>query len=468
MKKILVTLALCTIISACKNENKPEAVAETKGIAAVTPEMPENAIIYEANIRQYSPEGTFNAFAKDIPTLKKLGVKILWLMPIHEIGYEKRKADGKLSIEDIKDEKQKEKYLGSYYSVKDYRSINKMYGTADDFKNLVKTAHENGLYVILDWVANHTAWDHPWMKSNPDFYEKDAKGNYVSPFDWTDVVSLNYSNTGLRKAMFEDMKFWLTDFNIDGFRCDVAMEVPLDFWEQATAELNKVKPIFMLMEAEQPNMMKKAFDMQYGWTAHHVMNGIAKGEKTVADFDKYITENTTKYEANDIFMNFTSNHDENSWNGTEYERMGDAVETFAALSYTMPGMPLIYNGQEYNMNKRLKFFEKDTITRTEGKMMDVYEKLGKLKTENIALNGGKNPAKYTRIKTSSDTKILAFAREKEGKKVYYIANLTKEPQEFSLELQGAFTDYMPKAKIDLKASQKHSFKPWEYKILVVE
>lgn len=468
MKKILVTALLLSTLISCKKESEGKTTDSSAKIAAVTPELAENAVIYEANIRQYSPEGTFNEFTKDIPKLKKLGVKIIWLMPIHEVGMKNRKAKGDVSIEAITDAKEKEKYFGSHYSVKDYRSITPNYGTKEDFAKLVQTAHDNGIYVILDWVANHTAWDHAWVTQHNDYYTRDKNGKMIAPFDWTDVAELDFTNPNLRKAMIADMKYWLTEFDVDGFRCDVAMEVPLDFWEDANAQLNKVKPVFMLMEAEQPNLMKKAFDMQYGWEVHHVFNGIAKEEKTVADFDKYLKKVDSLYEKNDIHMNFTSNHDENSWNGTEYERMGDAVETFAALSYTMPGMPLIYNGQEYDLKKRLRFFEKDTVPHTVGKMMAVYEKLGKLKVENPALNGGKNKASYQRLITSDDAKILAFERAKDGKKLIYVSNLTKSAQTFTTAIEGNFTDYMSGAKISFAKDQKTTFKPWEYKILVAE
>ena len=464
MKKVVVLLCLAVGIFSCKKaEETPKVTPE---IAAVTPELADNAVIYEVNIRQYSPEGTFNAFTKDIPNLKKMGVKILWLMPIHEIGYKNRKAKGDTSIEQITDPKEKEKYLGSYYSVKDYRSINSKFGTKADFAKLVQTAHENGIYVILDWVANHTAWDHPWVTAHSDYYTRDKDGKMIAPFDWTDVVELDFNNKAMRKAMVADMKYWLTDLNIDGFRCDVAGEVPTDFWEATRVELNKVKPIFFLAEAEKPELLKNAFDMQYGWEAHHLFNQIAKGEKTVKDFDAYMTKIDTVFQKDDIYMNFTSNHDENSWNGTEYERMGDAVETFAALSYTMPGMPLIYNGQEYDLKKRLRFFEKDTIPHTMGKMGAIYEKLGALKTNSVALHGGKVKASYLRLTTSNDTSILAFVREKDGKKVIYVANLSKKPITFTLPVEGNFADYMSGEKVILAKDQSHSFKPWEYKILV--
>lgn len=465
MKKIVFTALVLTSLVSCKKEPEAKAEISKLDIEAVSPTLADNAIIYEANIRQYSPEGTFNAFTQDIPKLKKLGVKVLWLMPIHEIGYKNRKAKGDISIEQITDTIEKQKYLGSHYSVKDYRSVNPNYGTKEDFQKLVKTAHKNGIYVVLDWVANHTAWDHPWVTMHNDYYTHDKDGKMIAPFDWTDVAELDYQNPNLRKAMIDDMKYWIKEFNIDGFRCDVAAEVPTEFWEKAAVELNKVKPVFMLAEAEKPELMKKAFDMQYAWEGHHILNGIAQGKKTVKDFDAYIDKTRKNLQPDDIYMNFTSNHDENSWNGTEYERMGDAVETFAALTYTMPGMPLIYNGQEYDLNKRLRFFEKDTIPHSIGKMMPVYEKLGKLKVENPALKGGKNPASYKRIQTSLDDKILAFERESNGKKVIFIANLTKDNQNVKVQAEGTFKDYMGNQEIILVKDQNLELKPWQYFIL---
>lgn len=470
MKNIMVATLGALALLSCKKEVTPAVKTQVKpeDIAAITPEMSENAVIYEANIRQYSPEGTFNAFTKDIPVLKKLGVKILWIMPVHEIGIKNRKAKGELSVAQITDTIEKKKYLGSYYSVKDYRSLNASYGTADDFKKLVKTAHENGIYVILDWVANHTSWDHPWVTQHNDYYTHDKNGKMIAPFDWTDVAELNYDNPNLRKAMIEDMKYWVTTFNIDGFRCDVAAEVPTDFWNSAQSELYKIKPVFMLAEAEKPELMKKAFDMEYAWEAHHIMNNIAQGKASVKNWDDYMLKNQKALEADDITMNFTSNHDENSWNGTEYERMGAAAETFAVLTYLMPGMPLVYNGQEYDLKKRLRFFEKDTIPHTVGSMMGVYEKLGALKRDNVALNGGKKPASYLRLTTSNDLKLLAFERNKGGKRILFIANLSKDKLKASAGVEGEFLDYMSGQKGTWLKDQKLDWKPWEYKILIAE
>ncbi len=446
MKKTIL-LALCAITLGVNAQKK--TVVKAKPLPSVSGKIMENAVIYEVNIRQYSTEGTFNAFAKDIPQLKKLGIKILWVMPIHPIGVENRKEG-----------------LGSYYSVQDYRGVNSEFGNLQDFKNLVKKAHDNGMYVIMDWVPNHTAWDHAWVKEHPDYYATDKDGKMISPFDWTDVVKLNYDNPETRMAMVSDMTYWLKTANVDGFRCDVAGEVPSDFWKDATIQLNSVKPVFMLAEAEKPELLRNGFDMYYGWEEHHIMNGIAQGKKKVKDFDEYINKMNTTLEKDDIIMNLTSDHDENSWNGTEYERLGDAVEVFAAMTYVIPGMPLIYNGQEYDFNRRLKFFTKDELTHTKGKMFPIYEKLSALKNSNIALNGGKNPASYTRLTTSSDEQILAFAREKNDKKVIYVANLSKETQSFTVELEGTFLDYMTGKKVTFKKGDKLKYKAWEYHILV--
>ncbi|ELI6455122.1 alpha-amylase [Flavobacterium psychrophilum] len=468
MKKIFIILFLFSFFINCKKEKPKNITEKTIEIAPITPEMEDNAVIYEANIRQYSPEGTFNAFTKDIPKLKKLGVKILWLMPIHEIGLKNRNAKPDLSVDDITDSIEKKKYLGNPYSIKNYRSINANFGTKADLQKLIKTAHKNGIYVILDWVAHHTAWDHAWTTQHQDYYVHNKEGNMIAPYDWKDVVALDYSNPNLRKAMFEEMKYWLTNYNIDGFRCDLAAEVPTDFWESTKTELNKIKPVFMLMQAQKATLMANAFDMQYGWESHYIFNEIVKEEKTAKDFDKLIRKNDSLYQKDDINMNFTSNHDENFWNGTEYERLGNATEIFAALTYVMPGMPLIYNGQEYDLNKRLPLYEKDTIAHAVGKMMAIYEKLGKLKTENKALHGGKTPASYKRLLTANDDNILAFEREKNNKKVIFIGNLSKTNKTFTIPVEGVFTDYMLGAKIEFTKKQNINFNPWEYKILIVE
>lgn len=471
-KLIITSLSLFLLAMACKQEKTVKV--DELAVKEYSPEEIENAVIYEANIRQYSPEGTFEAFTKDIPELKKLGVKIIWVMPIQPISMKNRKTtDGRI-VDEITDPEEKKKHLGSYYSIADYTAVHPDYGTIEDFKKLVETAHENGMYVIMDWVANHTGFDHKWVTEHPEYYHKNAKGEVTDPLNpetgeswgWTDVAHLNYDNKELFEAMANEMVYWVKETNIDGFRCDVADNVKVEFWEYVYPKLKEVKPVFMLAESEKDYLLKSVFDMGYGWEVHHIFNEIAKGTKSVKDFDSYMAKKDSVYQKEDFFMNFITNHDENAWNGTEYERMGDAVEAFTALTYVMPGMPLIYNGQEYDFNKRLKFFEKDTVTHNKGKMFPIYEKLGKLKNENPALNGGSKSASYERISTSDDVNILAFKREKNGKKVYFIGNFSESEKKFKFPLEGDFENYMQGGKISSEKDQEVSFKPWEYWILV--
>ena len=457
IKKIVgLTMMTTLILMSCntKKETKSEEVKtelKEQGILPFKADMAETSVIYEVNVRQFSPEGTFAAVTKEMANIKKMGVKILWIMPIYPIGVENRKEG-----------------LGSYYSIKDYRGINQEFGNAEDFKKLVDEAHKNGMYVILDWVANHTAWDHPWVKQHPDWYEQDKNGKMHSPYDWTDVVALNFENKEMRKQMIADMKYWLDDFKIDGFRCDMAHEVPTDFWNEAKPQLANGREIFMLGETEKPELLaNNAFDAAYGWELHHIMNDISKGKKNVSAIDAYMDSIPKKWQADDYKLLFTSNHDENSWAGTEYERMGDAVETFAALTYALPGTPLIYNGQEEDFNRRLKFFVKDSIDRNpNAKMRGVYEKLGELKITNEAFNGAKKAASYERLKTSDDKSILAFRRKKDTKEAYFIANLTKVTKEVTVPVHGLYKNFMTNEEVTFDEKTKLKLKPWEYLILV--
>ncbi len=477
MKNLILLLFAIAFLAACKNDKKEittsgEAVSNDS-LTPVSDAMLENAIIYEANIRQYSPEGTFNAFTKDIPELKKLNVKVIWLMPIFPISETKRKATGGEFASEIKDEATRERMLGSYYAVTDFTKVNPEFGTMEDLRKLVDTAHENGMYVILDWVPNHTGWDHVWIKSNPEYYTKNAKGEITDPLNedgtpvgWADVADLNYDNMELQAEMIEDMKYWITKENIDGFRCDMAGMVPIQFWESAIPKLRAEKPIFMLAEAWEPTLLKdNLFDMAYAWDGHHLKNDIAQGKKNVKDWDIYMTKRDSLYEENDILMNFITNHDENSWNGTVKERLADASEAMLALSYLTPGMPLIYSGQEYDMNHRLLFFEKDTIPKTKKTVWPLLEKLGTLKTTNTALNGGKEAAKYIRLKASKENEVLAFSRNKGDNEVVYIANLSKNPIKFTLNVAGDYKDVISGNTFSLKENQEIEFTPWQYLVL---
>ncbi len=461
---------------ACKNETKDTVVTETESessIVAINDSVLSNAVIYEANIRQYSPEGTFDAFTADIPKLKDLGVQIIWLMPIHPISMEKRKAQGDLMVSEIEDPEERKKYLGSYYAVADYTAVNSEFGTKEDFDELMSAAHENGMYVILDWVPNHTGWDHPWITEHPDYYTQNDQGEIIDPLNnegeswgWTDVADLNYDNTEMQDAMIAEMKYWIKEHDIDGFRCDVAHGVPQAFWEKAIPQLREEKDIFMLAEAEIPEIMTgELFEMSYAWEGHHILNEIAKGSANVATFDTYMKDREEKWEDNDILMNFITNHDENSWNGTVNERMGDAQDALLALTYTMPGMPLIYSGQEYDMDKRLRFFEKDTIPKTKGRVWPLLEMLGHLKKTHPALAGGKTPASYERLETSKDQSVLAFRRKEGDKEMIYIANLQSSPINFTVNVSGTYKRVTSEEPMTISPEMSHDFAPWEYVIL---
>lgn len=463
-------LLLTVALFACKDTDKKEKVVKEETLKPISNGDLENAVIYEANIRQYSPEGTFNAFTKDIPELKKLGVKIIWLMPVFPISHKNRKAKGDLMVEDIPDMQERTKYLGSYYAVADYNRVNPDLGTEADLKNLIKTAHDNGIYVILDWVANHSGWDNPWINDHPEYYTKNEKGEMIHPegTDWTDTADLDYSNEGLRKAMRESMEYWVREFDIDGYRCDVADKVPTDFWVDTVGALKQIKPVFMLAESEQKDLFEEAFDMGYNWEGHHLMNGLAQGKNTVQEWDSYMERVDSLYQEDDILMNFITNHDENSWNGSVKERMGDAGEAMLVMSYAIPGMPLLYSGQEYGMEKRLKFFEKDTIPKQKGHIWNVMERLADVKNNNPALHGGKNAAAYKRLKTSDDATIYAFERTNQGRRVVYFFNASNKSKHFEVPtVSGKLLELSRGGELNVQEGHTFSFPPYGYRLFEV-
>ena len=468
MRKIISVFLIATFMVACKTEKATTTNSDEKTIVPFSEKVMETAVIYEANIRQYSKEGTFDKFTQDIPQLKELGVKIIWLMPIFPISETKRKATGGADSKFASDfpKEEQSKYLGSYYAVSDFTKINPEFGTIKDFRKLIKTAHENDMYVVLDWVPNHTGWDHTWLKKNPEFYTQNEKGEVIHPkdTDWTDVADLNYNNKELRNAMVKDMQYWLTEEGVDGFRCDVAGSVPTDFWQEAIPKLRAKKDIFMLAEAWEPELLADGlFDMAYGWDRHHTMNHMAKGNSAAKVWRENYVKDTTRYASDDVLMTFVTNHDENSWNGTIKERLGDSWEAMTALSYLAPGMPLIYSGQEFGLNHRLKFFEKDSIPHAKGDEWNVLKKLAKLKKSNAALNGGKNAASYKMLETGNEN-IVAFKRIKNNNEVIFIANFSKKDEQTSIVFEGRFIDFMSNTELEKKTIK--TLKSNEYKILI--
>ena len=415
------------------------------------PEWSKNANIYEVNIRQYTPEGTFLAFVKHLPRLKEMGVDILWLMPINPIGELNRKGT-----------------LGSYYAIRDYLSVNPEYGTLDDLKLLISRAHELGMKVILDWVANHTAWDNTLIEECPEWYKKDTAGKLVSPYDWTDVLQLDYDQPELHDYMINAMKHWIIEADVDGFRCDVASMVPTEFWNKARRELDQVKPVFMLAESEKPELLKSAFDMDYGWEFHHIMNQVAQGKMNVINMVDYFRKTDTLYPGNSYRMYFTSNHDENSWQGTEFERMGDAASLMAVLSATVPGMPLIYTGQEACLDKRLEFFEKDTIDwDRNAEYKEFYRVLLALKDRNKALWNGNEGGLMEIFPLANDSVVLAFTRQKDTDRIVALFNFSNERQEVKLKnfaYRGNYTDVFTGDELSLRKRALFKLEPWDYRI----
>jgi len=417
----------------------------------VHPEWSRNATIYEVNLRQYTNEGTLKAFEKYLPELKEMGVDIIWFMPIHPIGEVNRKGT-----------------LGSYYSVKDYKDVNPEFGNIEDFKETVKKIHDLGMYVIIDWVANHTSWDNVWVKTNPEFFSKDSLGNFYAPVpDWHDVIDLNYNNKELWTAMSDALKFWVEECDIDGFRCDVAAMVPTEFWNQARVDLDKIKPVFMLAEAHEPYLHEKAFDMTYNWQLKDIMNEIGKGKKNVEALDSRLKKEKEEYPADAYRMNFSTNHDENSWNGTVFERLGEGAEALMVLFSTLEGMPLIYSGQEAGLNKRLSFFEKDTIEWKEHKFKNIIKKLLDLKKTNKALWNGISGGELVRLKSNDNKNIFAFVREKEKNKVFAVLNLSNQKVTVDIKsdfITGKFRDLFSNFEKEINSFYKTEMEPWTYKV----
>jgi glycosidase len=444
---VIVLIAAGILIWSCAGSRQNAGNTSTRH-----PEWAKNAVIYEVNVRQYTPEGTFKAFETQLPRLKAMGVGILWLMPVNPIGVVNRKGS-----------------LGSYYAVKDYLAVNPEYGTKEDLKELVKKAHESGMHVIIDWVANHTSWDNNLITEHPDWYKHDSvTGKIIAPVpDWTDVAGLNYKNKELREYMTNALIYWVKEADVDGYRCDVAGMLPISFWNSAVPKIKAVKPVFMLAEWETPEMHDTAFDMTYSWDFYKLMNEIAQGKKTADQLDTILNKEFSRYPADAYRMRFTTNHDENSWNGSEYERIGDAAKTFAVLAFTVPGMPLIYSGQESAFNRRLKFFDKDQIDWDSYSLAGFYTSLVNLKKENAALAAGSDGGKMIMVASDNDKNIYSFIRKKDNNKVFVILNLSNQEQKVTLKgdsFPGDYKSLFDNNEIKIDSPLSVTLKPWEYRV----
>lgn len=405
MKKILIAALAVLMFSSC---------ADKSSHAAWT----YDAVVYEMNVRQYTPEGTFAAAQSQLPRLKKLGVDVIWLMPIYPIGEKERKGT-----------------LGSYYAVKDYCAVNPEFGTMQDFDAFLAEAKSQGFRVILDWVANHTSPDAVWIDSKPaGWYERDSLGNTVVQYDWTDIAALNYDNADVWDAQENAMRFWMSK-GIDGFRCDMACEVPFEFWTKTISSLRNDWPqMYMLAEGEDPKLHESGFDASYAWELHHLLNDIAQGKKGIPELLEYVKNDAERFPQDAFRLMFTSNHDENSWAGTEFERMGDAAKVMAVLTFTLPnGQPLIYTGQEMGWNHRFQFFEKDPVPAWEvNEFAQFYQDLIKLRHEHPALRPGGKGGRFEVV--SSEDSTLVFRRVL-GNDVVTVTAQLRSPWNWNLDIK---------------------------------
>ena len=467
MTKTTLAAATALVLAACQTPaatgvmgTAPAPAAFTAADTSFFPHWSRDDVIYEVNVRQFTPEGTFAALEQHLPRLKSLGVDILWLMPVQPIGVKNRKGG-----------------LGSYYSIANYTAVNPEHGTEADFRRFVDAAHRNGMRVILDWVPNHTAHDHPWTAQHKDWYTLRPDGTISFPLDqqgketdWTDVADLNYDNREMRRAMLDAMRWWVERMNIDGFRMDVAWGIPLDFWADAHRELTAARPdIFLLAEAEDPRL-HEWFHATYAWEFHHVLNEVAQGKKPVAELERYFAKQNRVYGPSAYRMTFTSNHDENSWQGTEFERMGANHAPAFVLSATVENsIPLLYTGQEASLSKRLRFFEKDTVDWNGPSLADFYRTLFELKEQQPALANGPWGAPQTPLRTTGGDRVYAFTRTRGENTVLVAVNFGAEPVRASyqgLHQEGVFTDWFSKAPVTLAAAGEIEIPAHGYRVLV--
>lgn len=415
-------------------------------------------MLYELNVRQFTPEGTFAAARERLPFLRSLGIDAIWLMPIYPIGVEGRKGT-----------------LGSYYSIRDYKGINEEFGSDADLRDFITAAHSLGMRVLLDWVANHTARDARWLDDKPyDWYEREADGTAKVPWDWTDTAKLNYSNHDVWRGQIDAMRYWVEQFKVDGFRCDMAMLVPIEFWQEASEELHRIKrDIFMLAEAEEDNLFYRAFNMSYQWNIHHIMCDIAKGARRVWDLRNAIHSERARYPREAMRMSFTSNHDENSWSGSEQARFGSALEVMTAMTFLMPStMPLIYTGQEVGYNHSFEFFERDAIPAeayVENRTTELYRRLTSLKHKEQALAAGERGGEMIEIENNAKDCMMTFVREVDGSRVVAIVNLS--PYTIHADFRtgiyaGKYYDALTGGRVVLDDHVERDIAPWQYQILV--
>jgi len=448
---IILVVGLAIVFSACRPKSKIiDKAPLTTSVKHAG--WTRNMILYEINVRQFSKSGTFAGVDSSLTKIRDLGVNVLWFMPVYPIGEVNRKGE-----------------LGSYYSVKDYMAANPEFGTLEDFRSLVAKAHEMGFHVILDWVGNHSSWDNSLVTLHPDWYAKDSTGKFISPFDWTDVIQFDYKAMPLWDYMIDVMKFWVADIGIDGYRCDFPGLVPEEFWYKATTELNTIKPVLMLAEDEDHSyLLERAFDMNYAWAHHHLMNAVASGKRKPTALDTLMINEAAFYPPEAYRLRFLTNHDENAWNGTIDEKMGDAQKAFAVYIFTIPGVPLMYNGQEADLDKRLEFFKRDPIVWKDSELRGFYTTLCHLRSTNPALRHGIEGGSFNILRNSEPRKVIAYTRVKDEASVFAVINCSKDSVD--VRLRGGFTageykDVFNGETVLIRPGKSIKLEPWGYKIL---
>jgi len=446
----LFLVVVISFVFSCKLPNqKQESQAGThdsNSVATGHPSWSLQSNIYEVNLRQYGKNSSFTGFRSELKRLREMGVEILWFMPITPISVKDRKG-----------------VLGSYYAVKDYRAVNPEYGTMEEWKQLVRDAHDLGFKVITDWVPNHSGADHPWLTSHPNFYKQDSTGKAIYAYDWSDTRKLNYDNRELRDSMIASMKFWVDSTGIDGFRCDVAGDVPSEFWQECISTLRKEKELFFLAEADKAELHKAGFDATYGWSVENVLYGIYSGKTSLFQLDHVLDSMEQVLTPDAMRMYYTANHDENSWNGTEFERFGEGYKAFAVWTQTMKrSIPLIYSGQEEPNKRRIKFFEKDPIQFGKHELAGFYRTLLNERKANAALA---TDASFKKVKVGNEDALYSFVREKNNHKVAVIINFSKQQQTITINddiLTGEPLNLFMGTKEKLAKGHSFNIEPWGY------
>lgn len=457
----LTALTLAALaLTACATSSAPASpYAPQPYIRLTHADWTRDAVIYQLNTRQFTAEGNFRAAQAELPRLADMGIDIIWLMPIHPIGEVNRKGG-----------------LGSPYSVKDYFAVNPEFGTEEDLRAFIDEAHRLGMHVILDWVANHTAWDNALAREHPDWYEKDWDGDFrPTPWwDWSDIIDLDFRQTGLRDYMASAMRYWVQEFDVDGYRCDVAGYIPLDFWETVRADLDAIKPVFMLAEWDERDVHARAFDATYAWDWKNATHAIAQGKADTGALFGYYSGNESAWPQDAYRMTYTENHDQNAWDGSVTEIFGDAYESMLVLSFVGEGMPLIYNGQEARNTRRLAFFEKDPIDwqadpAGAARMDSLLRRLIALKTDTSALWNGAAGARMVPVVNSSPKEVFSFTRTNAEGGVFVVMNLSAQPRSVTFTdgpFAGAYTEYFTGEAVSVDARTRLSLPAWGYRVYV--